>query len=101
MRKVRADPREEIRPMSRVELERLIVGFEGRDRAIVLLGGHLGLRPVEVRPVRWTVGRARMKATVRRTRLVAVPAVTARALKAWRVASGAPGGQRVDHRGDE
>jgi integrase len=84
MRKVPADPTEEARPLAPAVLERLLLGLEGRDRAIVLLGGHLGLRPQEIRPAPWSsledghliVGRTRTKATARRTRTVAVPATT-------------------------
>ena len=52
MRKVPADPTEEARPLAPAVLERLLLGLEGGDRAIVLLGGHLGLRPQEIRPRR-------------------------------------------------
>jgi integrase len=84
MRKVPADPTEEAHPLAPAVLERLLLGLEGRDRAIVLLGGHLGLRPQEIRPAPWSsledghliVGRATTKATARRTRTVAVPATT-------------------------
>jgi integrase len=63
-----------------------------------LLGGHLGLRPKEIRLVPWdnfdggslTIGRARTKLGAARTRVIAVP-VTARELKAWRLASGGRG----------
>jgi integrase len=99
LRKVAAEPGEEVRPLAPVELERIIAGLTGRDRAIVLLAGHLGLRPLEVRSVRWgafngatlTVGRARTKRSAARTRMIAVPRVTARELKAWRLESGRPG----------
>lgn len=99
LRKVAAEPREEVRPLSPVELEHLVTGFTGRDRAIVLLAGHLGLRPLEVRSVRWgafngttlTVGRTRTKRSAARTRVIAVPETTAREMKAWRLESGRPG----------
>ncbi len=63
-----------------------------------MLAGHLGLRPAEVRTATWgsvngdtfTVGRARTKATARRTRTVAIPAATARELREWRLANGRP-----------
>ena len=98
MRKVPAEPTEEVRPLSPAELERLIARLTGRDRAIALLAGHLGLRPLEVRTAPWsaldgprfTVGRSRTKATARRTRTIAVPEVTNRDLRAWRMESGRP-----------
>jgi integrase len=98
LRKVPAEPGEEIKVLAPVELERLIAGFDGRDRAIVLLAGHLGLRPVEVRMARWgslqgdrfTVERGRTKRTAARTRVIDVPAVTAHELKRWRLQAGRP-----------
>jgi integrase len=98
MRKVKAEPNDEVNPLSPVELERLIAGFQGRDRAIVLLAGHLGLRPLEVRAVLWgdfrestlMIGRSRTKATAQRMRTITVPKATAAALKLWRMESGRP-----------
>ena len=98
LRRVPADATEEVRPLAPVELERLIAGFDGRDRAIVLLAGHLGLRPLELRAVPWsafngsmlTVGRAHTKRTARRTRTLVVPESTARELKEWRMQAGRP-----------
>jgi integrase len=103
LRKVPADAGEEVRPLSPVELERLIARLEGRGRVIVLLAGHLGLRPLEIRAVPWgafdgstlVVGRSRTKRTARRTRTLAVPDVTARELKEWRLQSGRPGDDRA------
>lgn len=99
LRKVPADAGEEVRPLPPIELERLIGNLTGRDRAIVLLAGHLGLRPLEVRAVRWAdfdgahvmIGKARTKKTARRTRTIRVPDATAHALKAWRLQAGRPG----------
>jgi integrase len=99
MRKVPAAPREDARPLAPIELERLLADFEGRDRAIALLGGHLGLRPLEIRSAPWlamegstfTVGRTRTKRSAARTRTIALPDATARELKAWRLESGRPG----------
>lgn len=39
--------REEVRPLTPVELEALIASLDGRDRIMVVLAGHLGLRPVD------------------------------------------------------
>lgn len=98
VRKVPADMRDEVRPLAPVELEALIAGFEGRDRAIAVLGGHLGLRPMEIRLAPWgnltddglIVGRARTKRGAARTRVLAVPAASALELKRWRLESGRP-----------
>ena len=59
---------------------------------------YLGMRPQEIRLAPWSaledghpiVGRSRTKATARRTRTIAVPAITAHELKAWRMQSGRP-----------
>lgn len=99
LRKVPAPPREEVKPLAPVELEMLIAHFAGRGRVILMLGGHLGLRPKEIRLVPWdnfdgeslTVGRARTKLGAARTRVIEVPKWTARELKAWRIASGGRG----------
>ena len=99
LRKVSAEAREEVRALAPVELERLIAGLTGRDRAIALLAGHLGLRPIEVRMALWgslqgdrfTVTRKRTKKTAARTRVIDVPEVTAHELKLWRMESGRPG----------
>jgi integrase len=96
VRNVPADPRDEINPLTPEELERLLHALTGRDRAIVLLGGHLGLRPLEIRQVPWsalngrtlTVGKAHTKASARRTRTVQLPAATAKDLKEWQLQSG-------------
>jgi integrase len=96
LRKVPADPRPEVKPLTPVLLEALIALLDGRGRAIVLLGGHLGLRPLEIRQVPWsafdgatlTVSRARTKRSAARTRVIDVPTVTARELRAWQLESG-------------
>ena len=93
-----ADATDDVRPLAPVELERLIAGFEGRDRVVCLLGGHLGLRPLEIRSVPWsslgdatlTVGKANTKRSASRTRTIAVPAITMRELREWRLRSGRP-----------
>ena len=98
VRKIAAEPRDEVRPLAPVELEALIAGFHGRDRAITVLAGHLGLRPLEVRMAPWgnladdglIVGRARTKRAAARTRVLALPTATALELKRWRLESGRP-----------
>jgi integrase len=98
LHKPRLEAGEEVDPLSAVKLERLVAGLEGRDRAIVLLGAHLGLRPLEIRAVEWSaltedklmIGRARTEATARRFRVIDVPQVTGRELREWRLRSGRP-----------
>lgn len=97
VRKPLAD-REEVRPLAPVQLETLIASLEGRDRIIVLLAGHLGLRPLELRSIPWRsladetllVGKAQTKRTARRARTIDVPRLTAQELREWRLASGVP-----------
>ena len=96
MRKVPADPTEDVKPLAPADLERLLARLDGRGLAIAMLAGHLGLRPLELRQVRWsdfdgatlTVSRARTKRSAARTRVVDVPAATARELRAWQLESG-------------
>ena len=103
VRNVPAEHGDEIRPLSPVELERLIAGLEGRERAIALLAGHLGLRPLEVRAAPWdafdghtlTIGRSHTKATARRSRVIVVPRVTAHELRAWQLQSGGRGSEPI------
>lgn len=103
VRNVPAEHGDEITPLTPVELERLIAGLDPRGRAITLLAGHLGLRPLEVRQVPWsafdgenlTIGRAHTKASARRARVIAVPRVTARELRAWQLESGGRGSDPI------
>ena len=90
--------RPEVRPLSPAELEALIASFEGRSRVLLLLSGHLGLRPGEARQVPWrafdgdklVVERAIVKAQARRPRGIDVPRATASELREWRLQSGRP-----------
>jgi integrase len=99
LRKVPADPSDDVNPLSPAELERVICALQGRDRAIALLAGHLGLRRIELRTAPWsvlgdgtlTVTRARTKRTAARTRTITVPRLTAHELRQWRVQAGRPG----------
>ena len=96
VRNVPVEHGDEIDPLTPVELERLLASLRGRDRAIAQLAGHFGLRPQEVRKVPWTalgdgtltIGRAQTKATARRSRVIAGPAVAVRELRAWQLESG-------------
>jgi len=100
--------REDVRPLTALELEALIASLEGRSRIIVVLAGHLGLRPLELRSVPWRglddellhVGRSQTKRTARRGRTIEVPRTT---LGAAPVAAceRAPGGGSADHRADQ
>jgi integrase len=99
VRNVPADHADEIDPLSPVELERLLLRLGGRDRAIAQLGGHFGLRPLEIRKVPWTalgdgtltIGRAQTKATARRARVITGPTIGIRELRAWQLESGGRG----------
>ncbi len=93
VRSVPAAAGEEIDPLTPLELERLLASLQGRDHAIAQLAGHFGLRPLEIRQVRWTelgdgavtIGRAQTKAAARRSRVIAGPAISIRELRAWQL----------------
>jgi integrase len=61
------------------------------------------MRPIEIRSAPWsafngttlTIGRSRTKGTARRTRTILVPEVTARELRAWKLASGGRGDEPI------
>jgi integrase len=99
LRKVSVERTDEIKALTPAQLLRLLDAFEGRDRIVVVLGGMLGLRPIEIRLVQWddlsdgmlTIGRARTKKTAARTRAVKVPAMAMAELRAWRLQSGGRG----------
>ena len=98
MRKIPADTVEDVRPLAPTDLEALITSLTGRDRALVLLAGHLGLRPLEVRTVPSTPRRVHPhrepvadEEDRGRTRVIDVPAITARELRAWQLESGGRG----------
>lgn len=103
VRNVPADLRDEIDPLSPVELERLLAMFTGRDLAISQLGGHFGLRPQEIRKVpctalgdgALTIGRAQTKASARRPRVITGPAIAVRELRAWQLQSGGRGSDPI------
>ena len=98
VRKVAADPTDEVKALAPAELEALIAGADGRARAIMLLGGRLGLRPGELRLVPWTaiadstltVSKTIAKRTASRTRVLELDAYTSRELKEWRLEAGRP-----------
>ena len=83
-------------PFDPWQAEALLEGFTGRSRVIVALGWHLGLRPKEIRLVSWdgfhgdtfTIRAEQTKKGAARDRTIAVPADTARILRAWRLESG-------------
>ena len=98
VRKIPADPIEEVKALAPAELEALIAGADGRARTIVLLGGRLGLRPGELRLAPWTamdgdmftLSRTIAKRTASRTRVLDVDAYTVRELKEQRLQAGRP-----------
>ena len=97
--KVPAGAREHVEVLSPEQLERLIARLDGRDRAVAVLGGHLGLRPIEIRNAVWrnlhddhlTIPATSTKPSAARTRIIEVPRATSAELKRWRLASGRPG----------
>jgi integrase len=109
MRFVKRHTPREVQPLSPRELEQLlgdVLATAGanerwgqRGYVIGLLGGHAGLRPMEIRNVPWHAHRDGMlhirvedtKDTAARPRAIALPAVTDRALKEWRLRSGGRG----------
>lgn len=97
MRKVPRTPRAPVIAFEPAQLDALIAAAAGRDRAILVLGGWLGLRPVEIRSVPW----ARLRGDGFRIekvdtkpsaspRTIAVPAAAAQALREWRLEAGRP-----------
>ena len=97
MRKVKADPREPVVPLSPAELEKMISITAGRDRAMIVLGGHFGLRPIEIRQVPWTRlsgdGLAIAKVDTKpsaQPRTIVGPGAGIALLKQWRLESGRP-----------
>lgn len=103
LRRPPAEPKEDVAPLTPDELETIIAGLDGRSRALVVLMGHLGLRPLEARKALWTdfegptltVSRVRTKSTAQRTRVLTVPATTARELRAWQLESGGRGNEPI------
>jgi hypothetical protein len=97
LRKVRRDPRKPIVALEPVELDQLIARSAGRDRAAAVLGGWLGLRPIEIRSIPWcrlhgdrlAIEQADTKPQAR-PRTIDVPAAAAQALREWRLEAGRP-----------
>ena len=96
--KVPAEPAEEVQALAPAELEELIDLAAGRERAIVILGGRVGLRPGELRLVPWTaidgdtltLSRTIAKRTASRTRVIYLDPYTVSGLKEWRLQAGRP-----------
>lgn len=101
LRKVPADPKDDVEPLNPFELEQVIAALTGRGRIIAVLGGQLGLSPIEIRQIPWgawnddklTIPAAKTKRQRARTRVIDVPQITASELRRWRLESGA--GQRL------
>lgn len=97
LRRVAAQDTGPIATFSPAETEALIQRATDIDRAILVLGGHLGLRPYELRRVPWERLRgaklALAKADVKpgtQPRVIDVPAASLTALKEWRLQAGRP-----------
>lgn len=100
MRKVALPPAPEVIALAPADLERMLAAATGADRAVILLGWHLGLRPGEIRKAPWSAiqGRSfvvgRTVAKLGAQRVIEIPAVTATELKAWRLRAGRPGDEQ-------
>ena len=98
MRVIKGDPIAPVRPLEPIEVEALIAATTGRDRAMIILGGYFGLRPIEIRRVTWsrlrgdtlTIAKTDTKASAT-PRTITGPNVGITALKTWRLESGRPG----------
>jgi hypothetical protein len=96
LRKAKQHVRTRVEVMSPFELERLLADLEGRDLAIALLGGHLGLRPIEIRlvPVQQLVdGQLQIRPEDTKPnapwhRAITVPKATHVELRTWLLESG-------------
>ena len=100
LRKVSVPHADEKVPLAPVELEALVAGFRGRERAITVLGGHLGLSPIEIRLAPWgnlapgystlLIGAGKTKKQRAHSRVIVIPQATAVELRRWRMESGRP-----------
>jgi integrase len=99
LRKVRKHIRPEVTPLYPAEFERLLAMLEGRDRAIAVLGGYLGLRPIEIRLARWDqlrdgkfhIAAADTKPTAAYPRSIVLPRFADVELREWQLRSGGRG----------
>jgi hypothetical protein len=97
MQKVARGPRAPIVVLAPAELDALIRYATGCDRAILVLGGYYGLRPIEIRQVPWgrlhddrlAIEQIDTKSSAK-PRMIAGPASAASLLKAWRLEAGRP-----------
>jgi integrase len=97
MQKVPRDPRTPIVALAPAELEAIIRHAARRDRAILVLGGYLGLRPIEIRKVAWArlrdggfvIEQGDTKPSAK-PRTIEVPAAATHALREWRLEAGRP-----------
>ena len=97
MRRVKADPRTPIVPLEPVQVEALISATSGRDRAIIVLGGYFGLRPIEIHNVPWsrllgdklTIAKVDTKPSAS-PRTITGPNAGIQMLREWRLEAGRP-----------
>jgi integrase len=81
------------------ELEAVLAGMTGRDKAITILGGRLGLRPAEIVLARWDmlvdgelhIGARDTKRSAAKFRAIPLDRYTAQELRVWQVESGGRG----------
>jgi integrase len=103
LRKTDKHVRAEKQALTPRELEALLAGMTGRDRAITLLGGHLGLRPFEIARARWDmlvdgelhIGAKDTKQTAAKFRAVKLDRYTVQELRAWQMESGGRGADTI------
>jgi len=105
VRAPRAEHREQVRPLAPATVERIRAALDAEGAAVVSVLAYAGLRPGELRALRWgdvrertlliqrgadPTGRAKTTKT-RSVRTVRLLAPLAADLKEWRMASGRPG----------
>jgi len=99
LRKTRKHVRAEKQALTPRELEVVLDGMTGRDRAITTLGGRLGLRPAEIVLARWNmlvdgelhIGARDTKRSAAKFRAIKLDRFTLQELRVWQVESGGRG----------
>jgi hypothetical protein len=90
--------REEVRPLTSLQLEALIASLQVRSRIIVVLAGHLGLQPLELRSVCSVVSTTSAYTLASRRRSARRGAAARSTSRARRCRSCASGGWRAGAR---